>query len=45
MFNNIDAVYSVIWAAVLGIAFAVIYTNVTRRAISRFVNALIDKKV
>ncbi len=43
MLNNIEAIYAIIWAAVIGIAFAVVYTNISRTAISKFINILIDK--
>ena len=41
MLNNKDAVYIIIWAIVLGISFAVIYTNFQRSAISRFIKSLL----
>lgn len=42
MLNDIESIYAVIWAAVIGIAFAVVYTNISRAAISKFINFLID---
>ena len=45
MLNNLEAIHAVIWAAVIGIAFAVIYTNISRTALSKFVCKLIDDNI
>ena len=40
MFENIDGVISVLWAAVIGIIFAVIYTNIFRSSLYKFIRSL-----
>ncbi|MBP3579843.1 MAG: hypothetical protein J6K12_01205 [Clostridia bacterium] len=44
MLNNIDAVYIVIYAAIIGFAVAVIFINIQHTAISKFINGLINLK-
>ncbi len=44
MFENIELVYITIWAMILGVACAVIYINIYRNAISKFVLYLIENK-
>ncbi len=43
MLFNSETVYFIIWAAVIGIAFSVVYTNLQRDALSKFITALIEK--
>ncbi len=45
MIFNSDTVYYIIWAAVIGIAFAIVYTNLQRGAISRFISSLISNDI
>lgn len=42
MLNNKDAIYIIIIAIVLGISFAVVWANLQRSAISKFIKALIS---
>ena len=44
MLNNKDAIYIIISAIVLGISFAVVYANLQRSAISKFIKSLIANK-
>lgn len=45
MFSSINSVYTIVWAIVIGIAFAVIYTNIQRTAISKLITHLIDNDI
>lgn len=45
MLLNIKTVYFLIWAICIGIAAAIIYTNLSRSALSTFINALTDRKI
>lgn len=45
MFENLTTLHYIYIAIVLGITVAIIYTNIQRTALSKFFNALIDKKI
>ncbi len=44
MLNNIDAVYIVVYAAIIGFAVAVVFINIQHAAISKFISGLINQK-